>query len=67
MVKYNILKMENFITKQEGKLYKALQNLLHNSVDKMGIPKRATVKQLTKAQKALLEYDEYERKKNGRL
>lgn len=59
--------MENFITKQEGKLYKALQNLLHNSVDKMGIPKRATVKQLTKAQKALLEYDEYERKKNGRL
>lgn len=59
--------MEKFITKQEGKLYRALETLLNNSVDNDGLPKKATPKQLGKAQKALSEYNEYERKKNGRL
>jgi hypothetical protein len=53
--------MEAFITKQEAKLYKALQLLIHNSVDSIGLPKRATVKQLQKANKVLTDYENYER------
>ena len=54
--------MEAFITKQEEKLYRALELLLHNSVDGVGLPKKATVKQLYKAQQALTNYEKYERK-----
>ncbi len=53
--------MEAFITKQEGKLFRALETLLTNSVDKVGLPKKATTKQLHKAQKALFNYEKYER------
>jgi hypothetical protein len=52
--------MENFGTKREEKLYRALQKLLHNSVDMFGEPKRATVKQLKSAKQALTDYDNYE-------
>lgn len=48
--------MKNFATKQEQKLFIALQTLLHNSVDRIGLPKKATVKQLMKAKKALTDY-----------
>lgn len=53
--------MEAFITKQEKKLYKALQTLLTHSVDSIGLPKKATSKQLYKASKALNDYDKYQR------
>jgi len=55
------LNMEAFITKQEKKLYKALQTLLTHSVDSIGLPKKATSKQLYKASKALNDYDKYQR------
>lgn len=50
---------ESHTTKQEAKLYKALQTLLHNSVDNFGTPKLASVKQLKKAYKALTDYDNF--------
>ena len=46
-------------TKQEGLLYKALQTLLHHSVDKTGRPKKATVKQLRAAGQALTNFDKH--------
>ena len=54
--------MEAFITKQEGKLFRALETLLTNSIDNVGLPKKATAKQLHKAQQALFDYERYERK-----
>lgn len=51
--------MEGFTTKQEGKLFRALQTLLGNSVDKIGLPKRATAKQLLKARQALTDYENF--------
>jgi hypothetical protein len=54
--------MEAFVTKQEGKLFRALELLLHNSVDAIGLPKKATAKQLHKAQQALFDYENYARK-----
>lgn len=53
--------MEKFITKQEGKLFRALQQLLNNSIDAFGSPKKATPKQLKKATDALFAYEAYER------
>jgi hypothetical protein len=52
--------MEAFTTKQEEKLFRALQTLLSNSVDSIGLPKKATVKQLHRANKALTDYENYE-------
>jgi len=54
--------MEAFTTKQEEKLFRALQKLLYNSVDGIGMPKQATIKQLHKANQALTDYENYERK-----
>lgn len=51
--------MEGFATKQEEKLFRALQSLLHNSVDKIGLPKKATIKQLMKAKRALTDYENF--------
>ena len=56
--------MEAFTTKQEEKLFKALQTLLINSVDSVGLPKKATAKQLHMANKALTDYENYERGKD---
>lgn len=53
--------MEQFITKQEEKLFRALQTLLHHSVDSIGHPKKATIKQIHKATRALYDYEKYER------
>jgi len=53
--------MEGFITKQEGKLYKALNKLISDSVDDKGSPQKVTVEQLREAQKALTNYENYER------
>ncbi len=54
--------MEGFTTKQEKKLYRAFETLLTNSVDFTGLPKKATIKQLRKAQDALFSYEDYIRK-----
>lgn len=54
--------MEDFTTKQEAKLFKALQTLLHNSVDRIGLPKKATAKQLMKAKQALIDYENFEKR-----
>ena len=53
--------MEGFVTKQEEKLFKALDKLLCNNIDSIGLPKKATVNQLREAQKALTNYENYER------
>lgn len=53
--------MEAFVTKQEEKLFKALDKLLCNNIDSIGLPKKATVKQLREAQKALTNYENYQR------
>ncbi len=53
--------MEAFTTKQEGKLFKALEKLLSHSIDYDGSPKKATIKQLYKAQDALNNYLKYEK------
>jgi hypothetical protein len=54
--------MTGFVTTQECKLFKALDKLLCNSIDGAGLPKKATVKQLKEAQKALTNYEKYEKK-----
>jgi hypothetical protein len=53
--------MEGFTTKQEEKLYRALQVLLHNSVDNTGRLKKVTPIQFMKASKALHNYEKYAR------
>ena len=58
--------MEGFVTKQEEKLYRALDRLLCNSIDGGGYPKKATVKQLREADKALTKYRDYERKQRAK-
>lgn len=59
--------MEGFHTKQEQKLFRALQEILHHSVDRIGIPKAATVKQLRKAQLALTDYENYIKQNHGNI
>ena len=54
--------MENYTTTQEIKLFRALQTLLHNSVDRIGLPKKATAKQLMKAKQALTDYENFEKR-----
>jgi len=51
--------MEGFVTKQEEKLFRALQTLLGNCVDSVGLPKRPTAKQLKKADETLTKYEHY--------
>ncbi len=54
--------MEDFTTKQEAKLFRALETLLTNSVDRIGLPKKATVKQLMKAKQALTDYENFKKR-----
>lgn len=56
--------MEQFITKQEAKLYAALDKLICNAISNDGVPKKPTAKQLFAAKKALTNYDKYEREYN---
>lgn len=59
--------MEQFVTKQEQKLYNALNKLLYNCIDMMGNAKKPTFKQLISAKKALTNYEKYEKEHNERL
>ena len=59
--------MEKFVTKQEEKLFRALQTLIGNCVDSIGFPKKPTVTQLKKAGDALRNYEKYEQASNKRL
>lgn len=58
--------MEFFVTKQEEKLFRALEKLLTNCIDNVGMPKRPTAKQLHKASKALTDYENYAREKRAK-
>lgn len=53
--------MEEFITKQESELYKALQFLLTKTTDGFGNAKKPTLKQWSRAKKAITNYNNYER------
>lgn len=59
--------MQGFVTKQEEKLFKALDKLLCNNINSIGLPKKATVKQLKEAQKALNNYENYERRYQAKI
>lgn len=49
--------IKDFKTKQEEKLFLALQKLIRNCVDTIGIPKTPTIKQLRSAQDVLFKYE----------
>ena len=57
--------MEDFVTKQEGKLYKALQTLISNCVigsgEDIGRAKKPTIIQLRNASQAIYNYESYKR------
>ncbi len=59
--------MEQFTTKQEEKLYRALQTLLASSITKKGLPKKASAAHLKKATKALSDYEKHQRNKGIQL
>jgi len=51
--------MKGFSTKWEKKLYGAVVALSGNCVDRVGLPKTPTVKQIKKAIEVINEYDKY--------
>jgi hypothetical protein len=54
--------MEGFVTKQEEKLYRALQKLIENCITGTGLPKKPTAKQLRTAGDVLTKYEKYSNK-----
>lgn len=51
----------------EEKLYKALKTIIHNSVDNIGLPKKATVKQLLAAKKVANDFEKEEKMRDAEL
>lgn len=51
------------MNQEDEKLYRALKGLIVNCVDRIGLPKKPTVKQLQKAIDAI---NKYERVRNAR-